>query len=361
VLKRIHGAFRYGYNSAIRAYGPIDYAKKPNLPSYKLLRDRIDYCGETWGRGLYNVIDSGMIRAKTAISNAIKFFKKSKKESIVNLMKRKAEYEYADIQHKHVSATAQIFLPGLFPKNDILRTSASCVGGQYYDGIDHDFVLVRSFDRYYIYVPVTDGTKPKVRTDKLDSIVALDPGVRTFAAYHSEKIAGSVGNQTRLVKLNRKLDRVVTCKRNTHNARKLKIAKRSELRLRAKVRNLVDEIHHKFANFLTREFETILIPKFNVQQMVGRENQTIGPQTRRSMLTWSHFRFRQFLIWKAKQRGCSVRIVRENYTSKTCTNCGWMNPKFREPKEFRCEHCQFACDRDINAARNIFVLNVTLH
>jgi putative transposase len=79
------------------------------------------------------------------------------------------------------------------------------------------------------------------------------------------------------------------------------------------------------------------------------------------MLTWSHVRFRQRLLDKAKQYPwCKVVVTEEPYTSKTCTNCGWVHLKLRASKEFKCQQCKVVLDRDSNGARNIILRYLTL-
>jgi transposase len=52
-------------------------------------------------------------------------------------------------------------------------------------------------------------------------------------------------------------------------------------------------------------------------------------------------------------------ICTEEYTSKTCGSCGRLNHNLGSNKVFKCpyEDCKYLADRDINAARNIFIMN----
>ncbi|KAK9246066.1 hypothetical protein V1506DRAFT_536161 [Lipomyces tetrasporus] len=56
------------------------------------------------------------------------------------------------------------------------------------------------------------------------------------------------------------------------------------------------------------------------------------------MATWSHYRFQQRLLDKAREyKSCKVVLVSEEYTK-----------------------CRFECDRDVNGARNILVRCMTV-
>ena len=42
----------------------------------------------------------------------------------------------------------------------------------------------------------------------------------------------------------------------------------------------------------------------------------------------SHYKFRQHLAHKCEEYGSKLHIVTEEYTSKTCTNCGEQSSKY---------------------------------
>ena len=79
------------------------------------------------------------------------------------------------------------------------------------------------------------------------------------------------------------------------------------------------------------------------------------------MCTWSHFRFRTNLQNKAKSFP-EVRVIEttEEYTSKTCGQCGKINDKLGGSKTFSCKACGFCSDRDFNGARNILIRHLTV-
>jgi putative transposase len=67
------------------------------------------------------------------------------------------------------------------------------------------------------------------------------------------------------------------------------------------------------------------------------------------------------LIYKAESAGRSIREVNPMNTSKTCSHCGKINKELTlRDREFRCEACGFAMDRDRNAAINIRRLGTSL-
>ena len=92
--------------------------------------------------------------------------------------------------------------------------------------------------------------------------------------------------------------------------------------------------------------------------MVKHGFRKIGSETVRRMTLWSHYAFRQKLKHKGEQLGCRIHEVSEHYTSKSCGHCGKLHHELGGNKVFKCPFCTWIMDRDFNAARNIFIMNV---
>ena len=72
----------------------------------------------------------------------------------------------------------------------------------------------------------------------------------------------------------------------------------------------------------------------------------------------SHYSFRQHLTNKAKEHGCLVKVVSEEYTSKTCTNYSCISESYNKERVKTSENCNYKIDRDTNGARNILIKNI---
>ncbi len=91
--------------------------------------------------------------------------------------------------------------------------------------------------------------------------------------------------------------------------------KKAARRIRLKIKNLIDEVHKKFTKWLVMNFHTILLPEFETSKMVKKGFRKINSKTARSMLGWSHFRFRQRLLNKVREYPwVKVGICDEHYT-----------------------------------------------
>ena len=181
-------------------------------------------------------------------------------------------------------------------------------------------------------------------------LVALDPGVRTFMSIYSPYMYGKLGEGDfqRIYRQCRNLDRMLS-ERSKATGRRRGRLKKAIWRMRWKIRDLVDELHHKIAYFLVTRFDVILLPTFETSQMVSK----LRSKTARAMLTWGHFRFKQFLKSKAKEYSATVEDVCEAYTSKTCSYCG-KRQNIGSKKVMRCG-CGVSVDRDLNGARGIML------
>jgi putative transposase len=60
-------------------------------------------------------------------------------------------------------------------------------------------------------------------------------------------------------------------------------------------------------------------------------------------------------MYKCNLQRIGYAEIDEAYTSKTCSNCGFMNDNLGASKIFKCNICELKIDRDCNGARNIMI------
>jgi len=225
---------------------------------------------------------------------------------------------------------------------DILHLNKGCE-------IIHDKLT----NKFYLHYPVDINWLPTddIRNDKQvriseesNRVVSLDPGVRKFmVCYDPEGSLTFVADKAhkKLMSLLLVVDKIVD--RDT------------KLSLWRKIKNLVSEMHWKTANYLITNYDTILLPRFRVQQMIkGRK---LRKKTKRLMTMYSFYKFEQILKFKAKMYNKKVVSVEEDFTSKTCTNCGKLND-VKGSEVYKCKVCNIIIDRDVNGSRNILIKNL---
>jgi len=84
---------------------------------------------------------------------------------------------------------------------------------------------------------------------------------------------------------------------------------------------------------------------------------------------WRYHQLQQFLEYKGKENGITVRAINPKYTSRRCSECGYINIEFdrnyRDSNrtngkvvKFHCPKCGYEADPDYNAARKIAILGI---
>ena len=221
-----------------------------------------------------------------------------------------------------------------------------------------DSCLIKENDAYFVCVPHETPTHKVTEVEQREPscrVVSCEKGVRTFLTLFSEACFGWLGHQSigKIQRLCYHLDELLS------RAEKAKRPKRRNLRraanrLRRRIRNLVDELHHKVAKFLVKNFDIILLPTFETSNMTTRDQRKLRKKSVRQMLTLSHFRFKQFLRHKAKEHGKLVMDVCEAYTSKTVSWTGEIIANLGGRKVIKASDGG-VMDRDLNGARGIFL------
>jgi putative transposase len=105
-----------------------------------------------------------------------------------------------------------------------------------------------------------------------------------------------------------------------------------------------------------------------IEDLTGiREWANQQPRTkteRRRSNSWAFFQLRQFLAYKCIRAGVCLILVNPAYTSQTCHQCKSIHPikgeSYRSGKRFKCGHCGWHGDADLNGAMNISDLGASV-
>ncbi len=186
--------------------------------------------------------------------------------------------------------------------------------------------------------------------------VALDPGIRNFLTWFSETDTGHIapGAFGKIQRLCHHLDDLLS----RAKLEKKRFAKRNKYRaadrMRTRIGNLIGELHHQAAWWLVDHFDIILLPTFEISDMARRGARKLRSKSVRSLLTYAHYRFQQFLKWKCWQTGKQLLLVNEAYTSKTCSWSGEIIDNLGGRKVIAGSD-GIRVDRDTNGTRGIFL------
>jgi len=241
-------------------------------------------------------------------------------------------------------------------------------------------------NQYYLMVPEDIEIQQNQNTD----ICALDPGLRTFQTSYDNKGTsyqfGFYDYEKKIEPLTRIAERMrsgikrvfvnsdgVEVKRNktglnkkkfrmVKNCKELKSLQRATLKVEQKISNLLMELRRKTVHFLCSRYKTIIIPNFKTQNMCQKiksngSRRNINDKNAKGLSRLGHFKFKQLLISKGEQTGTNIVVGHERYSSKLCTNCLNLHQNLGSSETYECKNCGLTFGRDIQAARNILLIN----
>lgn len=186
-------------------------------------------------------------------------------------------------------------------------------------------------------------------TPKVVDIVGVDLGVKALATLSTGEVFEGAKSYR---KLEAKLSRLQWLNRHKQigsaNWRKsqIKIA-----RLHQRIANIRKDTLHKLTTYLAKNHGVIVIEDLNVSGLMANRKLS------KAIADMGFYEFRRQLEYKTKLYGSSLVVADRFYpSSKTCSNCGIKKESLSlQERVFKCDHCSFECDRDLNASINLFM------
>jgi putative transposase len=219
--------------------------------------------------------------------------------------------------------------------------------------IECDCRLKLENNNWFLCVPIkVKAVKEDDRVERKE-FASIDPGTKSFHTVYSEDMVLQIKvNKEKLKLLQKKLDDFKSL-RDKKVIKKNRF-KRKERKTYFKINNLIDDLHFKTINYLTRTFKHIIIPTFDTQKMTSNnKNRTVN----RDLLQLKHYLYKQRLQAKCLLQKCTIDVCTEEYTSQTCGNCGF-HRKIGNADIYKCTKCDLVLDRDVNGARNIAIKRI---
>lgn len=205
---------------------------------------------------------------------------------------------------------------------------------------------------YYINVCVKGTTNP---TGQRLKVVGVDLGRRDIATTSTGKSWS--GKQIQSIR-----DRYSFVRANVQSKR-TRSSRRLLRRLSGREQRFQKWLNHNISKQLVQEAKQIGADLAFEDLTNIRESLNQKPRSkteRRRTNNWAFYELRLFVGYKANIAGVKVVFVPPAYTSQTCSRCGHIHPvkgkSYRNGKVFKCGHCGFEHDADINAANNIAAL-----
>jgi len=199
-------------------------------------------------------------------------------------------------------------------------------------------------DKWYCSV-LCEYTIPD-KAKECDSIVGCDVGLKEFAILSDGTVISNPRHtkkyENKLAKEQRKLSKKQKGSKNRFKQR-LKVRK-----IHNKIRDTRKDFLHKTSNSIAKNYDGIFVEDLNIKGMMKNHclAKSIGD------VSWSEFN-RQ-LEYKCKWSfKYYLKIDRFFPSSKTCSNCGYVQEMPLSKRIFDCPNCGISIDRDLNASLNI--------
>ena len=217
--------------------------------------------------------------------------------------------------------------------------------------IENDCRIIKNCNEYYLIVPLTSNVD-KVKPDEL-KYCGIDPGERTFMTCFTNNGCYEYEHDRNVIEiLNKKIDNLKNKKYNKPYIKRSR--KRNIRKYEIKKENIINEIHWKTILHLLKENDYIFYGDIKSHDIVRKgKNRKLN----RNLNDLRLYKFKERLIYKAKEKGKHVMLVNECYTTQTCSFCGKIN-KPGCSKIYSCSNCEIKTGRDVNASKNILMKGI---
>jgi len=204
--------------------------------------------------------------------------------------------------------------------------------------------ISRAADRWFISFKIE--IEP-ANESKSVVIVGVDLGVKTLATLSTGEVFESAKSYR---KYEKKLSRLQWL--NRHKVKGSSNSKKAQIkiaRLHLKIANIRKDILHKLTTYLAKNHSRIGIEDLNVSGMMANH------KLAKAVADMGFYEFRRQLEYKCQLYGSELLIVDRWFaSSKTCSSCGTKKETLSlSERVFECDHCGFACERDLNASINL--------
>lgn len=228
-----------------------------------------------------------------------------------------------------------------------------------FDGYyDYEIKIVhhKKTNKWYVHIPIYKEVVQSIENQDSLRTCSIDPGSRTpFSVFDTNGKLVKIGEddmKKHIVPIYKRISKITSLRdRKIINKRK---ANRKLVALRLKLSNVKNEFHHKVSNYLIDNYDIIILPDFETKSMTKRGSK-LRKETKRQLLSWNHCNMRRILADKLKYHTNIRIIVTEEYTTKTCDQCGVQNEHVGSSEVFYCYNCNLVADRDLHAARGILI------
>ena len=212
-----------------------------------------------------------------------------------------------------------------------------------------DCTLQYKYGKFILLSPIKIQ-KSKEKTKKYPTI-SIDPGIRTPYMGYSENHVIEIGSnyEEKIGSYIKQIDKI-NGSSISQGKKRIAVSKRYE-----RIENLVNELHWKTIDYITKNYSTVLIGNLSTSKIVKNNLSSI---TKRLAHLMRLYVFECRLKYKCYLTSTKYKKVNEEYTSKICSNCGNVKEDLGKAKIYECKECKITIGRDVNGAKNIYMVNM---
>ncbi len=206
------------------------------------------------------------------------------------------------------------------------------------------FTISRQADRWFVSWFIE--TEPSEAVPGLP-VVGVDLGVKALATLSTGEVFVGANSYR---KYEKKLSRLQWLNRHKkYGSANWKKAQVKIARLHRKIANIRKDTLHKLTTYLAKNHSRIGIENLNVSGMLANH------KLAKVVADMGFSEFRRQLEYKCQLYRSELVVVDRWFpSSKTCSNCGTKKETLSLcERVFHCDHCDFECDRDLNASINL--------
>ena len=336
-LDRACGSRRHCYNQLLAHFSQdgVKWSKTSAVEVYNRLRQQFEWYSEVSQRVTRNAIDD----LDSAFKHFFRRVKNGEKPGYPRFKKRGINDSFA------LRESVKFDVEGRWLRIEKLKTRIKLSQEVRFSGTHKQVTISRTAEGKY-YASILVETDDDQKTAGAGS-VGVDLGIKELAVLSDgTKITANQKLKKGLRKLKKHQRRLSRKTKGSHRRAKAKL---KVARIHRRIAHQRQAVLHELTDHLTETYHTICIEDLNVKGMV--KNHCLA----RAISDAGFGMFRQFLEYKAKLRGNTLKIVDRWFpSSKTCSGCGTVKKELSlSERAFVCEHCGVVMDRDHNAAVNI--------
>jgi transposase len=229
--------------------------------------------------------------------------------------------------------------------------------------IKNDQIKIKKYNTIKSTLLYDHNNKPKrcVNIDNKNIIktIGIDLGIRTFLTGYSNSGTIEIGSNIKdtIYPILEKIDNMKSVLKDVKCKKRQKIRKGIRKRWRL-IKNKIKELHDKTILKLVQNYDNIIIGNISTKNIISsiRKKGILNAINKRLIQSISLYKFKEKLRQKCDLYNKKYGEINEAYTSKTCSNCGNVRMTNNKTKVYKCLKCKTIMDRDINAAKNIYIL-----